>query len=145
MGQSLVTSTRMGSGQTSLGNGRYITLLRFLWEWLCVSVYQQICCRVICLSLQLAFSLNSCPYFRPWFCRDKIVDSRAFHSWSLIHGSSWSGLIKLGPRERSSTVKFTSDNLFSSPVVSLSVNLSKDTLFTTQVSISQWTLPMILY
>ena len=30
-------------------------------------------------------------------CRDKIVDSRAFISWSLIHGSSWSGLIKLGP------------------------------------------------
>ena len=30
-------------------------------------------------------------------CRDKIVDSRAFLSWSLIHGSSWSGLIKLGP------------------------------------------------
>ena len=30
-------------------------------------------------------------------CRDKIVDSRAFLSWSLIHGSNWSGLIKLGP------------------------------------------------
>ena len=30
-------------------------------------------------------------------CRDKIVDSRTFISWSLIHGSSWSGLIKLGP------------------------------------------------
>ena len=30
-------------------------------------------------------------------CRNKIVDSRAFPSWSLIHGSSWSGLIKVGP------------------------------------------------
>ena len=30
-------------------------------------------------------------------CRDKIVDSRSFLSWSLIHGSSWSGLIKVGP------------------------------------------------
>ena len=30
-------------------------------------------------------------------CRDKIVDSRLFLSWSLIHGSSWSGLIKVGP------------------------------------------------
>ena len=30
-------------------------------------------------------------------CRDKIVDSRAFPSWSLIHGSSWSGLIKVEP------------------------------------------------
>ena len=30
-------------------------------------------------------------------CRDKIVDSRAFLSWSLILGSSWSGLIKVGP------------------------------------------------
>ena len=32
-------------------------------------------------------------------CRDKIVDSRSFLSWSLIHGSSWSGLIKVGPGE----------------------------------------------
>ena len=30
-------------------------------------------------------------------CRDKTVDSRSFLSWSLIHGSSWSGLIKVGP------------------------------------------------
>ena len=30
-------------------------------------------------------------------CRDKIVDKIVFHSWSLILGSSWSGLIKLGP------------------------------------------------
>ena len=30
-------------------------------------------------------------------CRDKIVDNRACLSWSLILGSSWSGLIKLGP------------------------------------------------
>ena len=29
--------------------------------------------------------------------RDKIVDSTAFPSWSLIHGSSWSGLIKVEP------------------------------------------------
>ena len=30
-------------------------------------------------------------------CKDKIVDSRAFLSWSLIHGSSWSRLIKAEP------------------------------------------------
>ena len=30
-------------------------------------------------------------------CRGEIVDSRAFYSWSLIHGSSWSGLIKAEP------------------------------------------------
>ena len=30
-------------------------------------------------------------------CRYKIVDSRSFHSWSLIHGLRWSGLIKVGP------------------------------------------------
>ena len=30
-------------------------------------------------------------------CRDQIVDSRAFPSWSLIHGSSWSGLLKVEP------------------------------------------------
>ena len=30
-------------------------------------------------------------------CRCKIVDSRSFHSWSLIHGLRWSGLIKVGP------------------------------------------------
>ena len=30
-------------------------------------------------------------------CRCKIVDSRSFHSWSLIHGLRWTGLIKVGP------------------------------------------------
>ena len=30
-------------------------------------------------------------------CRGEIVDKRVIFSWSLIHGSSWSGLIKLGP------------------------------------------------
>ena len=35
------------------------------------------------------------------FCnsRGKIVGSRMFPYWSLIHGSSWSGLIKAGPGE----------------------------------------------
>ena len=33
-------------------------------------------------------------------CRDKIVDSRAFLSWSLIHGSSWSRLIKAEPGDK---------------------------------------------
>ena len=37
--------------------------------------------------------------------RNKIVDSRAFISWSLIHGSSWSGLIKLGPCFQAYTLK----------------------------------------
>ena len=32
-------------------------------------------------------------------CRCKLVDSRSFHSWSLIHGLRWSGLIKVGPGE----------------------------------------------
>ena len=32
-------------------------------------------------------------------CRDKIVDSRAFLSWSLIHGSSSSRLIKAEPED----------------------------------------------
>ena len=30
-------------------------------------------------------------------CRCEIVDSRAFPSWSLIHGLCWSGLIKAEP------------------------------------------------
>ena len=30
-------------------------------------------------------------------CRGEIVDSRIFPNWSLIHGSSWSGLIREGP------------------------------------------------
>ena len=33
-------------------------------------------------------------------CRCKIVDSRSFHSWSLIHGLRWTGLIKVGPGGR---------------------------------------------
>ena len=31
-------------------------------------------------------------------CRCTIVDSRAFPSWSLIHGLCWSGLIKAEPK-----------------------------------------------
>ena len=30
-------------------------------------------------------------------CRDEIVDIGVIFIWSLIHGSSWSGLIKVGP------------------------------------------------
>ena len=30
-------------------------------------------------------------------CWDEIVDRRVIFIWSLIHGSSWSGLIKVGP------------------------------------------------
>ena len=33
-------------------------------------------------------------------CKGEIVDSRAFPSWSLIPGSSWSGLIKAEPGDR---------------------------------------------
>ena len=33
-------------------------------------------------------------------CRCQIVDSRVFPIWSLIHGSSWSGLIKAEPDVR---------------------------------------------
>ena len=35
-------------------------------------------------------------------CRDEIVDRRVIFIWSLIHGSSWSGLIKVGPGKLSS-------------------------------------------
>ena len=33
-------------------------------------------------------------------CRDEIVDRRVIFIWSLIHGSSWSSLIKVGPGAR---------------------------------------------
>ena len=33
-------------------------------------------------------------------CRDKIVEGRTVPNWSLIHGSSWSGLIKVGPGDQ---------------------------------------------
>ena len=39
-------------------------------------------------------------------CRCKIVDSRAFPSWSLIHGLRWSGLIKAEPASRLLTQPF---------------------------------------
>ena len=51
-------------------------------------------------------------------CRDKIVDSRAFLSWSLILGLSWSGLIKLGPSlifQRSSVAILPGQNITASP------------------------------
>ena len=44
---------------------------------------------------RIKWKFLSCQQFHPYSY--KIVDSRAFISWSLIHGSSWSGLIKLGP------------------------------------------------
>ena len=31
-------------------------------------------------------------------CRGEIVDKRVIFTWSLIHGSNWSGLIKVGPK-----------------------------------------------
>ena len=45
-------------------------------------------------------------------CRCKIVDSRSFHSWSLIHGLRWSGLIKVGPGETSLTFENKTFKLF---------------------------------
>ena len=39
-------------------------------------------------------------------CRCKIVDSRSFPSWSLIHGLRWSGLIKVGPGLPTSKICF---------------------------------------
>ena len=38
-------------------------------------------------------------------CRCEIVDSRAFPSWSLIHGLPWSGLIKAEPELSTTTLK----------------------------------------
>ena len=32
-------------------------------------------------------------------CRDEIADRRVIFIWALIQGSSWSGLIKVGPGE----------------------------------------------
>ena len=59
-------------------------------------------------SYSLLFCLNSCDSCVRWErlslphvtkiqnCRDEIID-RAFLSWSLIHKSCWSALIKAGP------------------------------------------------
>ena len=40
-------------------------------------------------------------------CRGRIVDSRAFPSWSLIHGSSWSGFTGLAVTKSPQTVPCT--------------------------------------
>ena len=40
-------------------------------------------------------------------CRGELVDRRVFFIWSLIHGSSWSGLIKVGP-DHQATAKYNS-------------------------------------
>ena len=44
-------------------------------------------------------------------CRCKIVDSRSFPSWSLIHGLRWSGLIKVGPGWAIPSRVFTKEDL----------------------------------
>ena len=46
-------------------------------------------------------------------CRCKIVDSRAFPSWSLIHGLRWSGLIKAEPGPCLTTAIWRYRNTFS--------------------------------
>ena len=46
-------------------------------------------------------------------CRCKIVDSRAFPSWSLIHGLRWSGLIKAEPGYQSNShLKYHMSSLY---------------------------------
>ena len=41
-------------------------------------------------------------------CRSDIIDRRVIITWSLIHGSSWSGLIKVGPGNQPATGGFPS-------------------------------------
>ena len=41
--------------------------------------------------------MESPPFTTFCNCWDQIVDGRSFPSWSLIHGSSWSSLIKVRP------------------------------------------------
>ena len=49
------------------------------------------------LPLQL-WNFVSCPtWHKCGNCRGEIADRRVIFNWSLIHGSSWSGLIKVGP------------------------------------------------
>ena len=38
-------------------------------------------------------------------CRCKIVESRSLPSWCLIHGLRWSGLIKVGPGDKSALLQ----------------------------------------
>ena len=45
-------------------------------------------------------------------CRCKIVDSRVFPIWSLIHGSSWSGLIRAEPGDYSINWSLNTDKIF---------------------------------
>ena len=45
-------------------------------------------------------------------CRCNIVDSRAFPSWSLIHGLRWSGLIKAEPGDSWDQLKYIIQDRF---------------------------------
>ena len=49
-------------------------------------------------------------------CRCKIVDSRSFPSWSLIHGLRWSGLIKVGPGFKKLTLNVRGPNYLGSTI-----------------------------
>ena len=44
-------------------------------------------------------------------CRCKTVDSRAFPSWSLIHGLRWSGLIKAKPVRQTRSMDYTNNSI----------------------------------
>ena len=68
-------------------------------------------------------------------CRDKIVDSRMFLRLSLIHGSSWSGLIKLGPGGNWNSILWHDGGCF------ISVQKMRISLFTAATSLLTHTRP----
>ena len=84
----LVNQAPLLSNQISLIHGS-----RIKWKSLSVNSFAPTVTK-FCVMWE-SLSLPHDTKFRN--CRDKIVDNRTFLSWPLIHGSSWSGLIKLGP------------------------------------------------
>ena len=70
-------------------------------------------------------------------CRGETVDRRVIFIWSLIHGSSWSGLIKVGPgtqaqllQNRTSTFYFKRDEYQTATYMENSYTMMSDIYYT---------------
>ena len=76
-------------------------------------------------------------------CRGKIVDSRAFPSWSLIHGLSWSGLINAEPVGM--PIKVADDDIaFKLAILKKPLHLNDNTCFCSIIQSSKLVLGSLL-
>ena len=71
---------------------------RINWETLCCPQFRTYCYQILCHVGGTSPRPSSLPHDTKFGnCRCEMVGRRVIFIWSLIHGSSWSGLIKREP------------------------------------------------